>query len=69
MQKYEQVYRNWKRMTWDNFLGGIAWGLGATIGLAIVVGVLTFVLKQVNVVPVIGNFASQVNTYIQHPKK
>ena len=64
MERYEQIHRDWKQMMWDNFLGGISWGLGATVGAAIILALLTFVLKQVNFVPLIGNFAAQVSTYI-----
>lgn len=49
----------------DNFLGGIAWGLGLTLGVAIVISTLTFILRQLDVVPYVGNFVTQITTYVE----
>lgn len=66
MQKYEEVGRKkLKRIIVDNFIGGISWGLGATIGLALVLTVFGFLMKNINVVPVIGEFVSQVAQYVE----
>lgn len=59
-----RVYRGYKRMIFDNFIGGIAWALGATVGLAIVFTLLSVILKNVNLIPVIGGFVSQVTTFV-----
>ncbi len=48
----------------NNFLGGISWGLGATVGLSLFFVLLGIIAKEVNLVPVVGSFASQVFTYI-----
>lgn len=48
----------------NNFIGGIAWALGATVGLAIIVTVLGFILKNINFVPVIGNFVADIINFI-----
>jgi hypothetical protein len=67
-QPFENIYRSHKDIVLNNFLGGIAWGLGATVGLAIILTILGFILRAINVVPIIGNFATQINHYIQaHP--
>lgn len=58
MQPYEKVTMNRKHIIINNFIGGISWGLGATIGLAIVLAVLGFVVSKINLVPVIGNAIS-----------
>lgn len=58
MQPYEKVLMNRKQIIVNNFLGGIFWGLGATIGLAIVLAVLGFVVGRLDWVPVIGNIIS-----------
>lgn len=64
LDRYNDVKQNLKQIAINNFIGGIMWGLGATIGLAIILTILTFALKQVNVVPVVGNFAAQVIQYV-----
>ena len=47
-------------MLLNNFLGGIAWGLGATIGLSVVLALLALILNNVNLVPLVGGFLSEV---------
>lgn len=64
MQNYDKVNESLKDIIIRNFMGGIAWGLGATIGLAIVLAILGFILKQVNFVPIVGNFVTQVSHYV-----
>jgi hypothetical protein len=48
----------------NNFLGGISWGLGATVGLSLFFLLLGLLAKEVNLVPVVGSFVSQVINYI-----
>lgn len=43
-----------------NFIGGLAWGVGSILGATIVVGMLVWMLKSVNWIPVIGDFTSRV---------
>lgn len=40
----------------QGILSGIGWSFGATLGFAIVAGVVTFVLSQLGALPVIGQF-------------
>ena len=49
----------------NNFLGGIAWGLGVTIGLTIVLALLGVLVNAVGVVPVVGDFIVQIIDYIE----
>lgn len=64
MEKYEGVKRPFKDIILNNFLGGIAWGLGATVGVSIVIAILSLILKNINLVPFIGNFVSQITNYV-----
>jgi hypothetical protein len=48
----------------SNFIGGIAWALGATIGLALIFTILGLIAKNINLVPIVGTFASQVIDFI-----
>ena len=49
----------------NNFLGGIAWGLGATIGLTVVLAVFGFILGKIDFIPFVGDFVSSVIEYTQ----
>jgi len=64
VEKYEGVKRHFKDIILNNFVGGIAWGLGATVGVSIVIAILSLILKNINLVPFIGNFVSQITNYV-----
>lgn len=65
MAQHENVYRGTKKMVYHNFLGGIAWGLGASFGASIFLALIAFFLSQVDFVPIVGDFFQQVSEYIQ----
>ena len=50
---------------WHNFLGGVAWGLGITIGAAIILTLGGFVLAKVNLIPIIGTFVADIVEVVQ----
>lgn len=64
MEKHEQIHRTKRQIFFNNFLGGIAWGLGATVGVTIFFAIFTFVLSKVNLIPVVGSFVSGVTSYV-----
>lgn len=64
MQKYEGVQKPIKQIFITNLLGGIAWGLGATVGVSLILAILGIILKKVDLIPFFGNFASQIITYV-----
>ncbi len=53
------------RMVLNNFLGGLFWGLGTVLGATLVVGLVIIILGQLNSVPVIGNFISDILRSLQ----
>jgi hypothetical protein len=63
-EKHELVYRGKRQMMLNNFLGGIAWALGATVGLSLIIGVLTLIAKQVDLIPIVGSFVSEIIDYV-----
>lgn len=64
MEKHEQIHKTRREIFWNNFLGGVAWGLGATVGVSIFFAILGFVLSQLDLVPFVGSFVSQVADYV-----
>ena len=64
MEKYEGVKRHLKNIIFNNFVGGIAWGLGATVGVSIVIAILSLILRKINLIPFIGDFVSQITNYV-----
>ena len=65
LQPYENASKlSKKEIILNNFFGGIAWALGATVGLSFIFILLGIIAKEVNVVPVVGSFVSQVINFI-----
>lgn len=64
MERYQKVEESKKALIVNNFIGGISWALGATVGLAIVVAILGVIVKNINLVPYIGNFVSNILSFV-----
>lgn len=64
----DRVHRKLKDMVWYNFLGGIAWGLGVTIGLSILLALLGFIISKIDLIPGVGDIVKSLeNINIQKP--
>ncbi len=64
MERYQQIEKKRKAIFTDNFIGGIAWALGATIGLSIIIALLSIILKNTNLIPYVGNFVAGVIEFV-----
>ncbi|MGB8621471.1 MAG: DUF5665 domain-containing protein [Paracoccaceae bacterium] len=53
------------RMMWFNLLRGVALGLGTVIGATIVVSIAAYFLAQIDFIPIIGTWASEIAKAIQ----
>lgn len=62
--KYDLVTKSRKTIITNNFLGGLAWGVGVTLGLTILFGIIAFVSSHINFVPIVGEFVSKVLNYV-----
>lgn len=69
MQPYENVKKNLKEIIINNFIGGLSWALGATIGLSIILAILGFVGGRLNFVPMVGTFVAEVSSFVQQHNK
>lgn len=63
-EKYDGVKKSKKEIFFNNIIGGIGWGIGATIGLSLLLAFLGLIAHYVNLVPVVGNFVSEIINYI-----
>jgi len=65
-QPFEKSSQNlpMKKILWNNFMGGIAWGFGATVGISIIFAILGLLAKNINFVPIVGTFTSQVIDFV-----
>jgi predicted PurR-regulated permease PerM len=65
-QPFEKTYTFSRgQMMLNNFLGGISWAVGTVIGLAVFLGLMTLVAKNVNLIPYIGGFIGDILNYLQ----
>lgn len=65
VQPYEKSSKlSKKEILINNFLGGIMWALGATVGLSLVFTILNLIGRQIDLVPFFGEFASDVIDFV-----
>jgi hypothetical protein len=60
-----RIYRSRKEMMFNNFLGGIAWALGALFGAGIVIAIVSFVASKIDFIPIIGNWVMQISEFVK----
>lgn len=65
-QRYEIASHplSMKKIILNNFIGGISWAIGATVGLALFFAIISIAAKNINFVPIVGSFASDVLNFI-----
>lgn len=69
-RKAENVNTNMKKriIIVNNFLGGLAWGLGSVIGATVIVAILIGLLRSVNFIPGLGDLTSQIMENVNNSK-
>ncbi|KAB7614835.1 hypothetical protein F9L33_06750 [Amylibacter sp. SFDW26] len=58
--RFIRMHNSTTRLVWFNFLRGLAFGLGSVIGATVLVSLLVFFLREINFIPIIGDWAAQV---------
>ncbi len=58
--KFIRIQNSKLRMMWFQFLRGLAFGFGSVVGASIVVSIVGYMLNQMEVVPIIGDWAKQL---------
>ncbi len=53
------------RLLWMSFLRGLATGLGTVVGATALVSVFLYVLSQIEIIPIIGDWANQIAREIE----
>jgi hypothetical protein len=62
--EYLEYIKSGKRVMMTNFKVGIARGLGLTLGMSIVLGIVAWVLALLVDLPVVGEYAKEVESYM-----
>jgi uncharacterized protein DUF5665 len=63
--RFIQVQNSIPRLLAFNFARGLAFGLGTVVGASFLVSVVVYSLSQIDFIPVIGEWASQIADQIQ----
>ncbi|RPE64871.1 hypothetical protein EDD53_2636 [Pacificibacter maritimus] len=58
--RFVQLHDSTWKLMWFNMLRGLAFGFGSVAGATIVVSIVGFFLNQIEVVPIIGEWAKQI---------
>ena len=53
-----------KRIMWINFRAGVAKGLGITVGMTFILGVIVWVLTMLVDLPLVGDYFAEAQHYI-----
>lgn len=62
--RYLQVQYSKREIFVNNLIGGIAWGLGATVGISLLLTILGLFLHYINFVPFIGSYITSIVDYV-----
>lgn len=65
-QSLEKYYNSWGNLIGRSFVSGLFTALGATVGLALVLGLAGLILGKLGVLPIVGGFFSRINEVISH---
>lgn len=60
-----RIYKKKRHIMLDNFLGGIAWGLGTVVGISIIAVFVGFLISKIDLIPIIGDWLANVLRYTQ----
>lgn len=63
-----RMHNSTTRLIWFNFMRGLAFGLGSVIGATVLVSVLVYLLRGIDFIPIIGDWATEVLSIITDQK-
>lgn len=65
---YLRYTHNWKKRLWFEFLGGIARGLGFSVGFSVLGALLLYLLRNIALanLPVIGRFLAELVRIVEN---
>ncbi len=62
--KHLLVEKSLKKIMVNNFVGGIAWGLGVTVGASLLLGILGYFASNIGIIPVVGKFVQDLLVFL-----
>ncbi|MFA5947703.1 MAG: DUF5665 domain-containing protein [Candidatus Gracilibacteria bacterium] len=65
--EFIQVFKHPWKFIWFSLLKGLMVGFGSVLGATVVVALFVYILSQISLVPVVGDFVKEVIDEIQVP--
>ena len=62
--EFLEYLKSGKRVFWVNFRAGIAKGLGVTVGMTLILGILVWVLTMLVDLPLVGEYFQEAQSYV-----
>ena len=62
--EFLEYLKSGKRVMWVNFRAGVAKGLGVTVGMTVVLGILVWVLTMLVDLPLVGEYFKEAQSYV-----
>jgi uncharacterized protein DUF5665 len=62
--RFIRMHNSLPRLIWFNFMRGLAFGLGSVIGATVLVSVLVYFLRNIDFIPIIGDWAREILSVI-----
>ena len=63
-EKHLLVEKSLKKIMLNNFVGGIAWGVGVTIGASVLLTILGYFASNIGLIPVVGKFIQDLLVFL-----
>lgn len=63
--RFVKIHNNTFRLIGFQFLRGLAFGLGTVVGATILVSVAAYLLSNINFIPILGDWASEIARQMQ----
>ena len=62
--EFLEYLKSGKRVFWVNFRAGVAKGLGVTMGMTVILGILVWVLTMLVDLPLVGEYCKDAQSYV-----
>ena len=62
--EFLEYLKSGKRVFWVNFRAGVAKGLGVTVGMTVILGILIWVLTMLVDLPLVGEYFQDAQSYV-----
>lgn len=62
--EFLEYLKSGKRIFWVNFKAGVAKGLGVTVGMTLILGIIVWVLTMLVDLPLVGEYFQDAQSYL-----